>query len=157
MPIRQAPRVPPKGQLPAPVDWLWVLPMALIAIFRLVRARIKFAYLPIRNLLKQNRKIGEKLRDETEASASEVVFAHRIAYILPRVAQRMPFRSDCLIQAIAGQDWLAFRGFASEIIIGVKPPDNQWLEAHAWLEFGKIAITGGEIEPYAPIGQSSKE
>ena len=74
-----------------------------------------------------------------------------IAYTLPRVARRLPFRADCLVQALAGQAWLAASGIASTIEIGVELPDGGPFGAHAWLSSGGMVICGGETARYTRL------
>ena len=75
----------------------------------------------------------------------------RVAYAIPRVAARVPWRADCLVQAMAAQRWLASSGVDSTIHFGVpreKPPQ---FEAHAWLTAGHRLVTGGDISGYVPL------
>ena len=73
----------------------------------------------------------------------------RIAYVIPRLSDRLPWRSDCLIQAIAGQNWLTAKGADSEIQIGVENPKDGDFGAHAWLVHNDTIVTGGDIARYA--------
>ncbi|AKQ41542.2 hypothetical protein CP97_05165 [Aurantiacibacter atlanticus] len=74
-----------------------------------------------------------------------------LSWVLPRVAYRMPFRSDCLVQAMAAQDWLLEQGIASSIVIGVVGGEGRAFESHAWLTYGREIVTGGDVEAYRPI------
>lgn len=73
----------------------------------------------------------------------------RVSYLIPRVARRMPWRSDCLIQALAAQRWLARAGIASSIHIGTRTTPAKGFEAHAWLIAGAQIVTGWDIEHFA--------
>ena len=77
----------------------------------------------------------------------------RVAYVIPRVAARVPWRADCLVQAMAAKHWLAASGVESTIHFGVprkKPPQ---FEAHAWLTAGHRLVTGGDISGYIPLNR----
>lgn len=76
-----------------------------------------------------------------------------VAYLLPNVARFMPFRSDCLVQAMAGQRWLASCGLESRIVIGSRenPEPKAELDAHAWLLHCGIPVTGGNVHSYSEI------
>lgn len=76
--------------------------------------------------------------------------AETIAFVIPRVAARMPWRADCLIQAIAAQHWLAQKGLATRIVVGVDR-EGEGLLAHAWLKLGERVITGGSISRYQSL------
>ena len=74
-----------------------------------------------------------------------------IAYVLPRVAARLPWRSDCLIQAMAAQRWLQRSGIATRIVIGVDQPKDGPFVSHAWLEYRGERLIGGDIARYQVI------
>lgn len=75
----------------------------------------------------------------------------RVAYAIPAVALRVPWRSDCMVQAMAAQRWLARYGIASAMTIGVRKDAPQGFDAHAWLSVGDVLITGGDISSYVAI------
>jgi hypothetical protein len=74
----------------------------------------------------------------------------RVAYLIPRVAARLPWRADCLVQALAARRWLRKLGYRTELFIGARQ-DRAGFEAHAWLKWRGQVITGGEVEGYAPL------
>jgi hypothetical protein len=118
---------------------------ALRGLFELARARIIFGRLeasaiPARNLAVRH------LRPRHPEHKRELIA--RIAYVLPRLSARLPWRSDCLVQAIAGQNWLASHGLAGEIQIGVERPADGPFGAHAWLIHDGSVVTGGDIARY---------
>jgi hypothetical protein len=75
----------------------------------------------------------------------------RIAFAVPRVAMRLPWRADCLVQALAGQTMLLRRGIASTIAVGTARSPDSAFEAHAWLVRGTQVILGGDIARFAPL------
>ena len=79
----------------------------------------------------------------------------RVAFIVALLGRKLPWRSGCLIQAIAGQRWLSRLGIATRITVGVERPENGELSAHAWLKRGEEVIVGGEIDRFhALIGDT---
>lgn len=80
----------------------------------------------------------------------------RIAYVLPRVGRRVPWRSDCLVQALAARRWLARHAIPSAIRIGGRTRADRF-DAHAWLVAGGMIVTGwdnAEFDTYAEFGIS---
>ena len=77
--------------------------------------------------------------------------AKRVASAVAAMGARVPWRSDCLVQALAGQRWLARLGIASDLHIGVQRPTEARLDAHAWLTVGEEVVIGGETGAYAPL------
>jgi hypothetical protein len=71
----------------------------------------------------------------------------RIAFAIRAMGARVPWRSDCLVQALAAQHWLATVGVGSTIHLGVKASDEP-LDAHAWLKVGERVVLGGDIADY---------
>lgn len=148
MNFAQSPHVPATGTLPRWRDLGWLIRYALRGLWELVRARLIFNRLAAKAIPERNRWAKARASQAVQLSELEVA---RIAYVLPRLSDRLPWRSDCLIQAIAGQNWLSSLGAASEIQIGVENPRNGQFGAHAWLMFRGGVVTGGEIEQYQVI------
>lgn len=77
-----------------------------------------------------------------------------VVFIIPRLAPRVPWRSDCLVQAMAGQRMLARRGIAGEIAVGTTKNAAGEFEAHAWLNAGGQTILGGDVSRFEPLLRS---
>lgn len=75
----------------------------------------------------------------------------RVAFAVPRVATHVPWRSDCLVQAVAGQRWLASLGIESTLSIGVRITAEHGFEAHAWLKVGEESVTGGDVSTFSVL------
>ena len=120
---------------------------------RVIHLRITPAKILARNLAASN---NVALHAATPAAA-RLQLAHTsdlagtIAFVIPRVAARMPWRADCLIQAIAAQHWLAQKGIATRIVVGVDREGEGQLLAHAWLKLGERVITGGSNSRYQSL------
>lgn len=141
-----APFVPPAGTRPRLGDLRWLGWYAGRGLIALVRARAAFARLEARDILARNAVAGAV---PTRASRPEdAALVARIAYVIPRISARLPWRSDCVIQAMAAQDWLAAHGLASEIRIGVERPTAGSFGAHAWLIHEGHIVTGGDVSRY---------
>lgn len=84
-------------------------------------------------------------------TGDEAHLVEQVAFAIPRAAQRVPWRADCLVQALAGERWLRRRGIAAQVVIGVRKDGSVPLDAHAWLEAGGHVVTGGEIAAFVPL------
>ncbi len=81
-----------------------------------------------------------------------VVFAVR--WSIAAVAPWLPFRTQCLQQAIAARTMLARRGIGSVLHLGVGDPTGTTLVAHAWLDAGRLQVTGYPVDPaLAEVGR----
>ena len=78
----------------------------------------------------------------------------RVAFAVPIVAARVPWRADCLVQALAAQHWLWRKGIPTTLHVGVHKEIPAEFEAHAWLMQGGTIITGGDIKRFTPLSDS---
>jgi hypothetical protein len=123
-------------------------PDILRAAAELALARWRLGARPVRELL------AEASRPPFEAGlAPDIVVAKvgRVAWVVPRVAARVPWRADCFVQALAARRWLARGGIASELFIGVRKDRAPEFEAHAWLLHGGAPVTGGDFSGFTPL------
>ena len=74
---------------------------------------------------------ADRAKASTRLSAKEHRIVERVAYAIPRVAARVPWRADCLVQAMAARSWLSAHGIASTIHYGVPRHKADRFEAHA--------------------------
>ncbi|MFN3864133.1 MAG: lasso peptide biosynthesis B2 protein [Erythrobacter sp.] len=146
MPNPQETPAPPAGTGLRMRDVGWLFAYALRGFAELARARVIFARLKANEIPARNRAIF-RLAAQGGTTADPAHLA-RMAYVLPRLSARLPWRSDCLVQAIAAQNWLAARRLAGEIQIGVERPADGPFGAHAWLVHEGMVITGGDIARY---------
>ena len=82
--------------------------------------------------------------------------ARFIARRVARLARYVPWRTTCLVQAIAGRLLLRRRGIAATIRFGVAHGEAG-LSAHAWLIVGDQILLGGAVasdfQPLADLGE----
>ena len=131
----------------------WLLPNALRAAAELATARLALQRIRPRDVLERNRRVAEQTGREAHCpDAPETARAcDEVAFFINRMAARVPWRADCLVQALAGQNWLARRGIASEIVVGTAKRESGAFESHAWLRHGGRVLLGGDISTYLPM------
>jgi len=127
----------------SPSTWLDLLR----AILELALARYRLGAEQPKQLLQRARQFSQPTQHLPHASA----IAARVAFAIPRVAARLPWRSDCFIQAMAAQRWLQRKGIASTLTIGTRKDQQGAFQAHAWLICDEQIITGGDISGYVPL------
>lgn len=76
----------------------------------------------------------------------------RVAWAVPAAASIVPWRSDCLVQALAAHRWLDTAGVQTHLHLGVAR-DNGF-SAHAWLTCGTKVITGGDVSRFVTFERS---
>jgi hypothetical protein len=121
----------------------------------LTRAVVELAIARLRLGTAETRELLSRMRhDPPPVSTSDQKFdsiVDRVSFAIPRVGARVPWRADCLVQALAAQHWLRRRRVLTTLFIGVRKSTTADLEAHAWLMAGDRIITGGQAGPYHPI------
>ncbi|MGB3797805.1 MAG: lasso peptide biosynthesis B2 protein [Alteraurantiacibacter sp.] len=121
------------------------------AVLPLANARISLARFRTRDLAQRNQDAKGRGLPLDHSALQDMQSAQDIAWIVPRVARRMPFRSDCLVQAMAAQVLLLDRGIFSEIVIGVEGGPDKPFASHAWLVCADLVVVGGDIAQFNPI------
>ena len=91
---------------------------------------------------------GEMSAGNTRPSASQSALIDRVAFAVPRMGARVPWRSSCLVQALAARRWLARHGISTQLVLGARKPVDGDIEAHAWLKAGKRIFVGGDPGDY---------
>jgi len=124
----------------AQIDLVW-------AAIELGLARLRLKSRGVRSLAAGTGPVMGKLDRRQE------LFVGRVAFAIPRVAVRVPWRADCLVQAMAAKRWLARRDISSELVLGARTANSLHLEAHAWLRVGETIVTGGDITSYSPFSE----
>ena len=87
-------------------------------------------------------------------SVGEEASVFAVRWAIGAVAPWLPFRTQCLQQAIAARAMLARRGIGSILHLGVGDPTGAKLVAHAWLDAGRLQVTGYPVDPaLAEVGR----
>jgi len=130
-------------------DWSAIL----VATGDLAAARIAHATHPIAVIIGRLRK--EDCVARLASTPDDEARLKRLAWAISVAAARVPWRSDCLLQAMAADRWLRRHAFKSDFFLGVTRKDDGALDAHAWLACGPIQITGGRVDGYVGLMEPS--
>lgn len=121
----------------------------VIAIVRLAGARLALARRPVAEILLGREPLAPRCADADDQIA-------RIRWAIATAAGLVPWRSDCLVQAMAARRWLATSGIASEIRLGAAGTGDAALTAHAWVVAGGTVVVGGpapQVDGYAEFAK----
>lgn len=135
----------------------YVLPQFLLKALRAARelawGRVALGRIKPRDVLERNHRIAAELsRDAHLADPATIARSTAdVAFFINRMAARVPWRADCLVQALAGQRWLAHDGVVSEIVVGTAKRADGSFESHAWLRQQGQIVLGGDIGTYQPL------
>jgi hypothetical protein len=126
---------------------------ALRATVTLAKARLELRRITPQDILKRNREITAQVSRRARSPGPAAIgrSLDEAGFFINRMAARVPWRSDCLVQALAGQRWLARAGIASEIVVGTAKRADGTFEAHAWLSQDGRIVLGGDISTYQPL------
>ena len=117
----------------------------LVATYELARARIRL-----------RRSAGQLLlagQGKSHAPACGLARNRigRVRTAVGRMSHRLPWRTDCLVQAVAAHHWLRRHGLESALEIGARERGEDPFEGHAWLLCGDTVVTGGDLKAYRPL------
>lgn len=93
-----------------------------------------------------------RLADNADRRRERLTDARRddIRRAIAGVSRRLPWRSDCMIQALAARLWLDSLGAPSALRLGARRGEGGEMEAHAWLLSDGVPVTGGALDgPFA--------
>src|SRR5262245_44559583 len=95
----------------------------------------------------------------SDASSEGEVNLARLSWAICAAAARVPWRSDCLPQAMAAERWLRRYGMRPHFFVGVAKDAHGRLEAHAWLRCDDVTVTGGYGQKFTtfiePVSRAS--
>jgi hypothetical protein len=84
--------------------------------------------------------------DPVERNVKRSLDPRLVGWSIAAVSRRLPWRSDCMIQAMAATSWLRSAGYAPTFHLGVRSGAIDRIEAHAWLSLeGRVVVGGGAI------------
>ncbi len=112
-------------------------------------ARIRLARLAAGDLVGQDGPRTVPSRQADPESGARTI--DRVAFAIPRMGARVPWKGTCLVQALAAQRWLARHGVGSEIVLGARKTGEDGIDAHAWLKAGDRIVVGGDVDGYQPF------
>lgn len=119
------------------------------AIFELGIARLRLSTRKAQQLLSSTEAHAAELPQSLPQEATSLI--DRVSFAVPRMGARVPWRADCLVQALAAQRWLGRHWIETAVVIGVRKGVPSNLDAHAWLMAGDRIVTGGEVDAYQVI------
>lgn len=127
-----------------------LLALALRSVVDLGAARAELARIRPHAVIERNRSVAQ-LPPARLDPAQLAQRCDEAAFFIGRMAARVPWRSDCLVQALAGQQWLARQGIVTEIVVGTAKGADGTFDAHAWLRQGDRIVLGGDISRFQPL------
>jgi hypothetical protein len=135
------------------LDWRYLA----IAVKELLMARIRHASEPVGKILRELQDERIQLDDDTRGEVDLL----RLSWAIGAAAARVPWRSDCLLQAMAADRWLRRCGMQPEFFVGVAKDPGGQLEAHAWLRCGGAMVTGADDRNFTnlmePISRATRD
>jgi hypothetical protein len=99
----------------------------------------------IRHAIQPAGKILHELQDEqlpSDGDASGEIDLARLSWAIGAAATRVPWRADCLPQAMAADRWLRRYGMQPKFFVGVAKSADGEIESHAWLHCNDVTVTG---------------
>lgn len=112
----------------------------LEAVLALAAARTASKWLPFRWLAGR---LGESgAESPPHISPANDITASRIGWAVGAAARRLPWRRECLEQALAAYWMASRRGIGGTLYFGVAKDTATTIKAHAWVRCGTRLVTG---------------
>ena len=131
----------------------FILPEAflLLGLARLMTMAMKFNQF--------SRILGMQVSREPKApDVAQLERAREVASIIAEASRRAPWKTRCLVRAIAAQLMLKRHRINSTLYLGVARSGNKPLKAHAWVKCGDIFLTGEHpVMDYTVVAMFSNE
>lgn len=124
----------------------------LAATAHLLRARVRHYRLSTKAILEDLQSAAPHATPTR--SGAEPLDVALAAWAIATAARHVPWRADCLLQAMATTDWLRRHALAPTFHLGLQRSSSGELQAHAWLTLdGRILVGGSDssIAPYVEI------
>jgi hypothetical protein len=102
-------------------------------------ARAALLILPFSWITRRLGRFGEETSEDDQSVGTADI--RRLSHMIRIAARYVPWRANCMGQALAAHAVLRRRGVAGTLYIGYKPgwPGNQ---PHTWLRSGRYLVTG---------------
>ncbi len=108
----------------------------------IVVARLAVWFVPFRRLAA---KLGDAMAESPEAVIDEQrAAAASIGWAVRTLGRRLPWMSQCLVQAVAVTWMLQRRDIPSTLYFGLARDTDGGLKAHAWVRCGAKILTGAK-------------
>jgi Transglutaminase-like superfamily len=122
-------------------DWHYFF----IAIKELFLARIRHGTQPMAKILADLHEAGMASPVHGDVNVAQVSWA------IGAAAARVPWRADCLVQAMAAHRWLRRHRCHPQFFLGAQIHRTGLFQAHAWLRCNGVAVTGGSGNEFTAL------
>jgi hypothetical protein len=85
--------------------------------------------------------------DSVAGAGDADLAARAVGRALRRAARHLPWRSTCLMRALAGKTMLRRRRCPATVFLGVARREGTELGFHAWIRAGGVWVSGGAEAP----------
>ncbi|MDE2595696.1 MAG: lasso peptide biosynthesis B2 protein [Sphingomonadales bacterium] len=108
----------------------------------MLAVRLALAALPFARIARWMGPFTAPGRAPAPTAAADPVEIAALSLAIATVAPNLPFRSDCLVQALAAHAMCRRRGLASTVHLGAAQAGVTAGETHAWTDAGGMPLTG---------------
>jgi len=129
-----------------PQDWVFLFR----AILALLRARLLMLTSTDSELVSSLRHTKPNLRNNVFGPPDRI-WIRRIGEAMKNASAIVPWRSDCLVQAIAADHLLRRRGLQPDFFLGVQVGSETDFSAHCWLDCCGDPVVGQTQETFSVL------
>jgi hypothetical protein len=128
-------------------DWGYLT----IAIVELLIARIRHARVSAETIIRDLQALCTPNFGWQQTKQTSAIDLQRLSWAIAVAASRVPWRSDCVLQAMAADRWMRRHNLRPVFYLGVAKDARGNLRSHAWLRYGDTTVTGGEYEEFSVL------
>lgn len=122
------------------------LTLLIEAAVALLRARLRLSHAAATDFLSAP---APDVAGDLDADARDLVA--RLAWALPAAANRVPWRSDCLVRSMAAVELLRAHGVHPDIHVEAGRRTSGIFGAHVWVSAAGIPVSGMPSPELAPL------
>ena len=125
-------------------DWRYLIK----ASGELLGARFRLSTVPAEKILR-DLQTPLAISQDPKLDCSPLLNIERLSWAIRIASRYVPWRSDCLVQAMAADRWMRQHALITEfyLVVAKEPPNS--LTAHAWLRYGDFTLTGGNSAKFS--------
>lgn len=128
----------------SPADWYYIA----TATKELLFARLRHAVRPAQEIVVELHRSANSQKSLRPASP---LVLGRVAWAIRAAANRVPWRSDCLLQVMAADRWLSRAGHTRQFFLGANFDIQDAFSAHAWLTCNGFLVAGFSDGVFVPL------
>jgi hypothetical protein len=135
-----------------PSDWRYLTRAAA----ELLAARVRLSTVATEKILRELQ-APLSANPQRQGGSLATIDVDRLSWAIAAASRHVPWRSDCLIQAVAADHWMRRHHLCPDFYLGIAKAEEGVFAAHAWLRYGDLTVTGGSYDRFSALIEPALE